>query len=34
MYNIRGADLADMKVISKSSKEFRFLLCVIDFYSK
>ena len=23
-----------MKAISKSNKKFRFLLCVIDFYSK
>ena len=29
-----GADLADMKLVSKFNKEFRFLLCVIDIYSK
>ena len=28
--NIWGADLADMQLISKFNKEFRFLLCVID----
>ena len=28
--NIWGADLADMQLLSKYSKEFRFLLCVID----
>ena len=32
--NISGADLADMQIISKFSKGFRFLLCVIDIYSK
>ena len=32
--NIWGADLADMQLISKYDKEFRFLLCVIDIYSK
>ena len=32
--NIWGADLADMQLISKFNKEFRFLLCVIDIYSK
>ena len=32
--NIWGADLADMQLISKSNKGFRFLLCVIDIYSK
>ena len=31
---IWGADLADMQLISKLNKEFRFLLCVIDIYSK
>ena len=31
--NIWGADLADMKLISKFDKEFRFLLCIIDFFS-
>ena len=29
-----GADLADMQLISKFNKGFRFLLCVIDNYSK
>ena len=29
-----GADLADIQLISKSNKGFRFLLCVIDIYSK
>ena len=29
-----GADLADMQLISKFNKIFRFLLCVIDIYSK
>ena len=32
--NIWGADLADTQIISKFNKEFRFLLCVIDIYSK
>ena len=32
--NIRGADLADMQLISKFNKGFRFLLCVIDIFSK
>ena len=32
--NICGADLADMQLVSKSNKGFRFLLCVIDIYSK
>ena len=32
--NIGGADHTDMQLISKFSKEFRFLLCVIDIYSK
>ena len=31
--NIRGADLADMQLISKFNKGFRFLLCVIDIFS-
>ena len=34
MNNIWAADLADMQLISKFNKEFRFLLCVIDIYSK
>ena len=32
--NIWGADLADAKLISKFNKGFRFLLCVIDAFSK
>ena len=32
--NIWGADLADMQLISKFHKRFRFLLCVIDIFSK
>ena len=32
--NIWGADLADMQLISKLNKRFRFLLCVIDIFSK
>ena len=32
--NILGADLADMQLLSKCNKGFRFLLCVIDTYSK
>ena len=32
--NICGADLADMQLISKLNKGFRFLLCVIDIFSK
>ena len=32
--NIWGTDLADMQLISKFNKEFWFLLCVIDIYSK
>ena len=32
--NIWGGDLADMQLIHKFNKEFRFLLCVIDIYSK
>ena len=32
--NIWGADLADMQLISKFNKGFRFLLCVIDIFSK
>ena len=34
MDNIWGADLADMKLISKIDKGFRFLLCVTDSFSK
>ena len=32
--NIWGADLADMQLISKFNKGFRFLLCVIDIFSR
>ena len=32
--NIWGADLADMQLLIKFNKGFRFLLCVIDIYSK
>ena len=32
--NIWGADLADMQLISKFNKGFRFLLRVIDIFSK
>ena len=32
--NIWSADLADMQLISKFNKGFRFLLCVFDIYSK
>ena len=32
--NIWASDLADMQSISKFNKGFRFLLCVIDIYSK
>ena len=32
--NIWGYDLADMQLISKFNKGFRFLLCIIDIYSK
>ena len=32
--NIRSADLADMKLVSKFNNGFRFLLCVIDIFSK
>ena len=32
--NIWGVDLADMQLISKFNKGFRFLLCVIGIYSK
>ena len=31
---IWGADLADMQLISKFKKGFRFLLCVIDIFSE
>ena len=32
--NIWGADLADMQLISKFNKGFRFSLCVIDIFGK
>ena len=32
--NIQGAALADMQLISKFNKGFRFLLCVFDIFSK
>ena len=32
--NIWGVDLADMQLLSKFNKGFRFLLCVIDVFSK
>ena len=32
--SIWGDDLADMQLISKFNKEIRFLLCVIDIFSK
>ena len=32
--NILGADLADIQLLSKVNKGFRFLLCVIDIFSK
>ena len=32
--NICGANLADMQLLSKFNKGIRFLLCVIDIYSK
>ena len=32
--NIWGADLADMQLISKFNKGFRFLLCIVDIFSK
>ena len=34
IWHIWGADLADMQLISKFNKGFRFLLCVIDIFSK
>ena len=33
-YNIWGADVADMQLLSKFNKGFKFLLCVIDIFSK
>ena len=32
--NIWGVDLADMQLISKYNKKIRYLLCVIDLFSK
>ena len=32
--NIWGGDLADMQLISTFNKGFRFLLCIIDIFSK
>ena len=32
--NIWSVDLADMQLLSKFNKGFRFLLCVIDVFSK
>ena len=32
--NICGANVADMQLISKFNKRFRFLLCIINIYSK
>ena len=32
--NIWGADLADMQLISKFNKGFRFILCLIDIFSR
>ena len=32
--NIWGEDLADMQLLSKFDKGFRFLLCVIDIFNK
>ena len=32
--NTWGSDLADMQLISKLDKGFRFLLCVVDIFSK
>ena len=32
--NIWGADLADMQSLSRKNKGIKYLLCVIDFYSK
>ena len=32
--NIWGADIADMQLLSRYSKGIRFVLCVIDIFSK
>ena len=29
-----GVDLADMQLLSKFNKGFRFLLCVVDIFSR
>ena len=34
LYDMWGADLADMQLISKCNKGIHFLLCVIDIFSK
>ena len=34
VFNIWGADLVDMLLISKFNKGFRFFLCVVDIFSK
>ena len=33
-YNLLGAELADTQLISKFTKVFQFLICVIDIYGK
>ena len=32
--NIRGVDLVDMQSLSRYNKEFKYLLCAIDLFSK
>ena len=32
--NIWGVDLADMQSLSKYNKGIKYLLCIIDFFSK
>ena len=32
--NIWGADLADMQLLSRYNKGIKFLLCIIDIFSK
>ena len=32
--NVRGVDLADMKLLSKQNIGIKYLLCAIDLYSK
>ena len=34
IHYLKGADLADMQLISKFNKTIRFLLCIIDIFSK